>query len=233
MKRSEINHYLKESIKFFQSMNFYLPKYAIWGPKDWVGKADLVKEIVDCGLGWDITDFGSHNFLEVGLINFNLRNGIPDVTKKNYCEKIIIVQENQITPLHTHRKKIEDIINRGGGDLVIQLYQADDQMKLTDLPVNVQIDSMTRTFAAGDEVVLSPGESITLEPGVFHKFYGKPGKGWVLVGEVSTVNDDKTDNVFLDGSPRFPLIEEDEDPLYFLVNDYPTNIITVMEHAKA
>jgi D-lyxose ketol-isomerase len=125
-----------------------------------------------------------------------------------------------VTPLHTHRSKVEDIINRGGGNLVIELTQGNEDLSLTDQTVTVKIDSVERTVPAGGRVVLHPGESICLEPGLFHKFYGEAGAGWVLVGEVSTVNDDTTDNVFVDGSPRFPTIVEDEEPTYLLVNDY-------------
>jgi len=42
-----------------------------------------------------------------------------------------------------------------------------------------------------------------------------------LVGEVSECNDDYTDNRFYEEVGRFPAIEEDEPPLYYLVNDYP------------
>ena len=59
---------------------------------------------------------------------------------------------------------------------------------------------------------------MTLMPGVWHAFWGE--KGDVLVGEVSTVNDDLTDNIFRDPIGRFAEIEEDEEPLYLLVSDY-------------
>ena len=113
MKRSEINHALRETIVFFNRMQFALPAWALWTLEDWRSTSENVSEIVACGLGWDITDFGSGDFQRVGLINFNLRNGIVNQTAKPYCEKIIVVQENQITPLHTHHHKLEDIINRG------------------------------------------------------------------------------------------------------------------------
>jgi D-lyxose ketol-isomerase len=220
MKRSEINRNLEAAKAFFQTMKFALPAWAYRSPAEWKGKQAEAAEIVACGLGWDITDFGSGDFEQVGLINFNLRNGIPNKTRKVYCEKILIVKENQVTPLHTHRSKVEDIINRGGGNLVIELTQGNEDLSLTDQTVTVKIDSVERTVPAGGRVVLHPGESICLEPGLFHKFYGEAGAGWVLVGEVSTVNDDTTDNVFVDGSPRFPTIVEDEEPTYLLVNDY-------------
>jgi D-lyxose ketol-isomerase len=41
----------------------------------------------------------------------------------------------------------------------------------------------------------------------------------VLVGEVSTVNDDVADNVSYQEMPRFMTIEEDETPRYLLVNE--------------
>lgn len=220
MKRSEINQNILESIQFFQKMNFWLPKWAFWAPAEWRGKRDQVSDIVACGLGWDITDFGSGNFENIGLINFNLRNGIVNRTQKNYCEKIIVVEENQVTPLHTHFQKFEDIIVRGGGNLVIQLFQGDKDFKPTDNPVTVKIDGIPQTVRAGYTVVLTPGESIFLEPGMLHQFYGEKGKGKVLVGEVSTVNDDNTDNYFIDANPRFPVVEEDAKVEYLLVNDY-------------
>jgi len=220
MKRSEINIYLKESVDFFRAMKFSLPRFAYWSVADWRANRSAVADIVECGLGWDITDFGSGDFSKIGLINFNLRNGTINQTRKTYCEKIIIVKESQVTPLHTHRNKIEDIINRGGGELVLQLVQGNRDFRPTDAPVTVKIDAVPTTVKGREEVILAPGDSICLEPGVLHMFYGKPGSGTVLVGEVSTVNDDRTDNVFLNGNPRFPAIDEDTEPLFLLVNDY-------------
>jgi D-lyxose ketol-isomerase len=55
---------------------------------------------------------------------------------------------------------------------------------------------------------------------VYHRFYGEPGKGKVLVGEVSMVNDDTSDNRFHEVIGRFPSIEEDVEPLHLLVSDY-------------
>jgi D-lyxose ketol-isomerase len=44
--------------------------------------------------------------------------------------------------------------------------------------------------------------------------------GKVLVGEVSAVNDDNSDNYFYEPVGRFPVVEEDEEPLHLLVPDY-------------
>jgi hypothetical protein len=73
---------------------------------------------------------------------------------------------------------------------------------------------------AGGKAVLTPGESICLEQGMYHRFYGEKGKGRVLVGEVSMVNDDTSDNFFYEPVGRFPVIEEDVQPLHLLVSDY-------------
>ena len=220
MKRSEINLVLKEAIQFFKVMNVNLPKWAYWKPEEWKGRGHSIDEIIENGLGWDITDFGSNDFENIGLVNFNPRNGSLTNTDKPYCEKILIVRENQVTPMHTHNSKKEDIINRGGGNLVIQLYNGDDKGNLTDEDVTVKIDSIPVSIAAGGIVTLEPGESIFLVPGVYHKFWGERGKGQVLVGEVSSVNDDELDNIFVDTNPRFPNIVEDEVPALLLVNDY-------------
>ncbi len=131
----------------------------------------------------------------------------------------MIVDVDQITPMHFHWNKTEDIINRGGGRLVIQLYNSTEDEGLADTDVTVSIDAVKRTVKAGDTVVLSPGESITLPSGLYHKFWGAESR--VLVGEVSLVNDDNTDNRFYEPVGRFPEIEEDGPPLYLLVNDYP------------
>jgi D-lyxose ketol-isomerase len=119
--------------------------------------------------------------------------------------------------MHFHWHKMEDIINRGGGKLVIQLYNAAPDKSLASTDVTVKIDGVARTVKAGETVELSPGESITLEPYCYHKFWGAESR--VLVGEVSKVNDDHTDNWFYEPMGRFPTIEEDEPPLYLLVGD--------------
>lgn len=219
MKRSEINNYLRESVDFFDKMNFLLPPWAYTSPEMF---ADIVKdgrEILSHMLGWDITDFGSEKFQECGLVLFTLRNGAPG-EKKTYAEKIMMVRELQETPMHCHMIKTEDIINRGGGNLIMELYAADKDGKISEKPFFINTDGITRKQKSGDKIILLPGESICLEPGIYHRFYGEKGHGNVLVGEVSSVNDDAFDNRFLSPVGRFPEIEEDELPLYLLVNDY-------------
>lgn len=219
MKRSEINKLISSSIVFFDQMNFKLPPWAYWTPENWEGKYDTCNEIVDNMLGWDLTDFGSGDFLKQGLILFTIRNGNQKKDKKTYSEKIMIVEEMQETPMHFHWSKMEDIINRGGGNLVIDLFNSDENEDFSSADFEVKIDGISRTVIAGGSVTLTPGESICLKQGVYHSFYGEQGKGKVLVGEVSAVNDDSSDNRFHTSVGRFPEIIEDEKPLHLLASD--------------
>jgi D-lyxose ketol-isomerase len=220
MKRSEINKLILDSVAFFDKMNFRLPPWAYWNPDEWKGKYDACSEIVDNMLGWDLTDFGSGDFKKRGLILFTLRNGNFRKDKKPYAEKIMIVEELQETPMHFHWSKMEDIINRGGGNLVIELYDSTADEKLSDQPFTVKTDGAVRYLHPGDKIILTPGESICLKQGIYHRFYGEAGRGKVLVGEVSAVNDDTSDNRFLETLGRFPAIVEDEHPVHLLVSDY-------------
>ncbi len=222
MKRSQINAIMGDAIAFMNQHQFHLPPFAFWSPDEWRRKGPEVREIVERELGWDITDFGGGQYDQLGLFIFTIRNGNPaDLPKgggKLYAEKLLIVDVDQITPFHFHWRKTEDIINRGGGKLLLQLYNSTPDGGLADTEVVVSTDGVVRTLPAGGIVSLSPGESITLPTGLYHKFWGAEGR--VLVGEVSLVNDDNTDNRFLDPIGRFPTIEEDEAPLHLLVKDY-------------
>lgn len=220
MKRSEVNRYLKDAVIFFRKHRFELPTWAYWSPEQWKKKGRECDEIRKSALGWDITDFGHGNFNKLGLLLFTIRNGRfnDSKSKKPYAEKIMIVREKQVTPTHFHWNKMEDIINRGGGDLVIRLWKADKKEKLSKCDFSVQVDGTTRKMRAGGIIRLKPGESITLEPYVYHSFWAEKGK--CLIGEVSMVNDDANDNRFYEKMGRFPKIEEDERPLFLLCNEY-------------
>lgn len=220
MKRSGINQILRSAKSFMTDMQFLLPPWAFWSVDDWKQNKENVKEITENMLGWDITDFGSGDFYKRGLFLFTIRNGKFNGDKKPYAEKIMIVEENQETPMHYHWSKMEDIINRGGGNLVIELYNSTNDNKFDTTPVHYKKDGIKGVVEAGGKVFLAPGESICLEQGMYHRFYGEAGKGKVLVGEVSMVNDDSVDNCFYESIGRFPVIEEDEQPIHLLVSDY-------------
>ncbi len=221
MKRSEINNEITKAKQLFEGIGFKLPKFASWTPGDWSGKGDEVLEIVENALGWDVTDYGLGDFNKYGLLLFTIRNGnykLRDKYPKGYAEKIMIVKVNQICTMHFHWKKREDIINRGGGVLSIKLYKADKNEDLGKEDFSVTIDGVRHDLKAGDIVELQPGESICLEPYIYHEFTAKGSD--VVIGEVSDVNDDENDNRFFEEMGRFPAIEEDETPVHLLCTEY-------------
>ena len=224
MKRSHINRIMEKGLDFIEhEMRFHLPPFARWSPRDWQNKGSECHEIVSHQLGWDITDFGKGDFANTGLLLFTIRNGtLQDLDKlngKTYAEKILLVRNGQITPTHFHFQKMEDIINRGGGRLVLQLWYStkDAGLNLRD-NLHVSIDGTDNEVKPGGLVILSPGESICLPPYLYHSFHAEGDD--VLVGEVSCVNDDYIDNNFYENVGRFAGIDEDAEPLYLLYNDY-------------
>ena len=224
MKRSELNKIMRDAVNFIEKMNFKLPPFVYWRPEDWKTKGKEYDEIRDNMLGWDITDFGYGDYDKIGLLMITLRNGNFNDKKyvKPYAEKLLIVQEEQITPYHFHWSKMEDIINRGGGNLMVQVYNStEDEQFDTKNSVTLHIDGYEYQTAPGSIIRIKPGESISISSGMYHKFWGEKGTGMILLGEVSKVNDDRVDNRFYEKTGRFPEIEEDEAPLYLLGNEYP------------
>ncbi|MFW5812610.1 MAG: D-lyxose/D-mannose family sugar isomerase [Alkalispirochaetaceae bacterium] len=220
MKRSTLNEIIRDAEAFFERFGFKLPPWARWKPEDWKKIGPDHREIVENMLGWDVTDFNLGTFEKRGLVLFTLRNGKLEKKDKPYAEKIMIVGVNQETPYHFHWQKMEDIINRGGGTLVLELSKSDKDEGLSDEPFTVQVDGVTRQFGRPGRLELNPGESVTLPPYLYHRFWAEGDR--VLTGEVSMVNDDNSDNRFLEPLPRFPQIEEDEAPYRLLVSEYPS-----------
>ena len=222
MKRSEINKALKELEAMCAQEHCYLPPFCHFTPEAWESKGHEYDEIRKNMLGWDVTDYGHGDFRNIGLFLFTIRNGnIADKQGKPYAEKLLISDEDQYSPMHFHHNKMEDIINRGGGNLIVEVYNATDDDRLADTDVTVHLDGHTATVPAGTKLRLAPGESITLPQRQYHAFWAEKGHGKVLIGEVSMVNDDNTDNRFYEAQGRFPAIEEDESPIYLLCNEYP------------
>jgi D-lyxose ketol-isomerase len=223
MKRSEINAVIKRFENMLAEYRFALPPYLSFTPEEWAEKGREYDEIRDNMLGWDVTDYGMGDYASLGLALITLRNGNvhnPKYTKA-YAEKIILCDGGQVSPMHFHWKKMEDIINRGGNDIVFSLYNADANEQLADTDVAVYKDGRCYTIKAGEKVILKPGESLTLYPYCYHEFVIPREGGSVLIGEVSMCNDDNTDNRFLKPLGRFPTIEEDEAPYRLLCNEYP------------
>ncbi|WP_375260687.1 D-lyxose/D-mannose family sugar isomerase [Palleronia sp.] len=226
MKRSQINANIAQAEEDFAKVGFALPSFASWTLEDWEKQGDAARYLIEAGHGWDITDFGGDEFDAKGLLLFTLRNGLlrEAAGNKPYAEKIMITRKDQLTPMHRHNIKVEDIIVRNslvpGAQLAVKVLGSNPEGKLSRTgKVRVFLDGIAGEVDPGTVIRLSPGESITLFPDTFHSFWGDGGD--MVVGEVSSVNDDKSDNVFAEPLARFSPVEEDEAIYRPLVNDHP------------
>ena len=225
MKRSTINDIMAAADDMIRSYGFVLPPFAYWTPDEFRANRARAGRVISSRCGWDITDYGAGRFDQMGLFLFTLRNGeLADLQRGGgmcYAEKLLISRQDQLSPMHTHVIKAEDIINRGGATLVVELFGSDDQGRFApDRGGMVRCDGIDVPYGPGTKLRLAPGESVTLMPGDWHAFWGEGGD--VLIGEVSTVNDDVTDNVFREPIGRFAQIDEDVAPTHLLVSDYDT-----------
>ena len=127
MKRSEINATIKKMEALMEECRFKLPPYFSFTPDEWAEKNHESDEIRECELGWDVTDYGEGKFDTLGLALITIRNGNVHNPKYNkpYAEKIMMCDSGQVSPMHYHANKLEDIINRGGNDIVFTFYNAD------------------------------------------------------------------------------------------------------------
>ena len=221
MKRSLINSNIEWAMDLCKEMNFNLPSFAFWTPEEWEAKkGPETDRMVEVGLGWDVTDYCSDDFDKVGAVLFTLRNGSMTDPGRPYCEKMIAMKDGQILPCHFHYEKTEDIINRCGGTLCVQVWNStseEDGYKVDkESDVHLYCDGQPITVPAGGVVKVSNGNSITLTPYVYHLFYAEGGP--LIVGEVSKVNDDAKDNHFTE--ELHMTIEEDEPVRHILCGGY-------------
>lgn len=222
MKRSHINYAVDKAHAIAETFRVCLPDFAYFTVDAWRQQDQtLWREVRDLQLGWDITDFGHGDFAQTGLTLLTLRNGLMGSADypKPYAEKMLQIQQDQQTPWHFHRHKMEDIVNRGGGDLCMQLawVTPDDEYDARRV-VEVSVDGQRRTVNAGETLVLKPGQGVCLPPRWYHRFWAE--KAFVLGWEISMVNDDQHDNHFLEPGGRFPVIEEDEPVKWLLCSEY-------------
>ena len=225
MKRSQINRAIRRMEELAAKNGVVLPPFCHWTPADWTAKGHEYDEIRDNMLGWDVTDYGLGEFETTGFTLITLRNGNVSQAErypKPYAEKLLMLEEGQYSPMHFHWHKMEDIINRGGGSILIRVYNSTAEETFADSDVRVCKDGHSYYVPAGTQVRLDPGESITIFPYLYHDFQVVPGAGPVLLGEVSMCNDDQNDNRFYKPIGRFPKIEEDEAIYRLLCTEYPT-----------
>ena len=220
MKRSEINKAIAQAKSMMKDYLWDLPSWGYWSVDDYQNKTEIKKYLKDQQMGWDVTDFGKGRFQEQGITLFCIRNGIQgDNNDKPYAEKLLFMQEGQEIPFHSHQIKLEDIINRGGGDLAIEFLEIDENKTELKREITVLVDGEKRVLKPHQPLVLQKGQSVTVERNIFHRFYAIPGTGMVMAGEVSQVNDDNNDNYFLEPIGRFAEIQEDEIPIHPLWNE--------------
>ena len=126
MKRSRINEIMAAADEMIRHYGFVLPPFAYWSPEAFVANKDRASHVISGRCGWDITDYGQGRFDQMGLFLFTLRNGLLSDLQRGggmcYAEKLLISRQDQLSPMHTHVIKAEDIINRGGATLVVELY---------------------------------------------------------------------------------------------------------------
>ena len=220
MKRSEINKAIIQAKSMMKDYLWDLPSWGYWSVDDYQNKTEIKKYLKDHQMGWDVTDFGKGRFQEQGITLFCIRNGIQgDNNDKPYAEKLLFMQEGQEIPFHSHQIKLEDIINRGGGDLAIEFIEIDENKTELKREITVLVDGEKRVLKPHQPLVLQKGQSVTVDRNIFHRFYAVKGSGMVMAGEVSQVNDDNNDNYFLEPIGRFSEIQEDEPPLHPLWNE--------------
>jgi len=226
MLRSEINRAIAEALETLDSHGIHLPAWTSWSAERWQEVGAEADELRNHGLGWNITDFGSGDFAATGLLICVIRNGClrgdKPATTKTYAEKVFVIRGGQLTPWHFHWLKTEDLINRAGGALDVEVaWAGNDERSLSNEPVELSVDGVLRTVAAGTAVTLGPGESVTFPPRLCHQFSGSRLAARIVAGEISSLNDDAVDNCFLGmNATRTPLIE-DQAPAYLLFNEYP------------
>ena len=224
MKRSLIDARIEAMLAACERHGVRLPAFALWSENDYRADPSAAARILEGGLGWNVVEFEPDAFARHGLTVFTLRMGdwrqLGHGRGRLYGEKALLAEDGQRTPHHYHIVKTEDIVNRGGAKFVVELVKVDRAGVALKERFRALKDVKMLDLGPGDRVTLEPGESLTLEPYVAHAFWARGGA--TLAGEVSLVNDDRTDNYFL--SPlRAPAA---------IVEDAPRRFVTVRDHAR-
>jgi D-lyxose ketol-isomerase len=84
----------------------------------------------------------------------------------------------------------------------------------------VYCDGVRRAFQPGEVLEVPHGQSVTIVPRLYHRFWAKEDAGVLVGGEISTISVPKTDNHFGGNARRFVPIEEDEPARWLLNIDY-------------
>lgn len=221
MLRSLINKNIEEALELLSSNQVYLPPFGYWKLNEWQEKENI-ESIKALMLGWDVTDFGRGDYDTLGATLFTLRNGMLNDKSIGtpYAEKLIVIGEGQRLPLHYHKEKTEDIINKSNGLMGIKLYNVTESGDVDkETMVDMLCDGILSEVEPGKTVFIKRGESITLKAYQYHLFWSEKGHGPLILGEVSSINDDNIDNFNAEPISRFTTIEEDAEIVYPLCNE--------------
>jgi D-lyxose ketol-isomerase len=222
MKRSFVDARIDRMLEMCARHGVRLPPFALWGEAHYRADPAAAQRILDGGLGWNVVEFEPGNFARAGLGVFTLRMGDwrqpVQCGGRLYAEKAMLAEDGQRTPHHYHIVKTEDVVNRGGARFVVELFKVDRAGAPLKERFRVLKDVTMLDLEPGAKVVLEPGESVTLEPFVAHAFWAEGGA--TLAGEVSLVNDDAADNLFLPPLAAPSAIEEDAPRKYVTVRDH-------------
>jgi putative MATE family efflux protein len=191
------------------------PAAAYWTP-------DQFKARIDARCGWDITDYGQGRFDEMGLFLFTLRNGrLADLQRGGgmcYAEKLLISGRTSCRPMHTHVIKAEDIINRGGATLVVELYGSDDKGASPPTRAAWSVRRDRARPMARREAEARPGRKRHADAGRLARLLGR---GRRRADRRGLDRQRRRDRQHLrEPIGRFAEIEEDEAPTHLLVSDY-------------
>lgn len=219
MKRSKVNEAIRDMEYLLKIYNVALPPFCNCTPEEWDDHGMQWESVRSDMLGWLVTDFGLNKFEETGLVSVTLRNFRNE--NLSYAEKLMMLDDAQQIPLHYHKKKTEDIMNRFGGNVIIHLYDLKVNEGKSQALVQFVLDGKKMEMSSGSSIVLRPGSSITIFPNTLHDYEAEFGKGAVILGEVSNANDDINDNFFVDNLKLIPDIEEDERSYRYLIYEYP------------
>lgn len=226
LSRSVIESSIEQAIEAFARFGLALPPWALWSKQQWQQHADdpAYNEVRDCMLGWDVTDFGSGRFEQIGRTLFTLRNGTTRTPgyPKSYAQKYLFDPESQRAPAHFHRGKMEDICCLAGGNICVQLQGTNPDDTPSNEPLTVRVDGVAQSVAPRAIIRLRPGQSVCIPPRTIHQFWGEEGSGLTVSMEVSSVCDDWNDNFFLEPAERFPTVVEDIAATRCLCHEYPT-----------
>ena len=219
LTRSEANSILRNACEFFSGFGKFLPPQATWSVDQWLAHKEEMAPAIKGAVGWDIFK-PSPDFSKEGLTLYTISNGYPG-SYQVYAEKLLMSTPGQVCPMHYHGIKQEDIICFGGANMHMVLYWAASEKEFSDKPIEAIVNGGLKTIRPGEEIVFTPGERITLPPRLFHRFWADPNSPSPgFIREVSMVNDDRTDNYFVDELGRFAEVIEDEPILWPLCSDY-------------